>query len=191
MHLRHDLRPVFRMDRTARRHCVQLLLEREVARGSGRRQVMAARSIGTLTISFGLVAIPVKLYSATEASARNLVQPPAQDLRLAPAPAVLLHQGRSAGLARRNGQGLRVRQGPVRDVLAGRIEGDGRSRHADRRHQRVRADLGDRSGLLRQGLLPRARQGRRQTLCAVHQGAARIQALRASAAGPRAASSTS
>ncbi len=28
---------------------------------------MAARSIGTLTISFGLVAIPVKLYSATEA----------------------------------------------------------------------------------------------------------------------------
>jgi len=29
---------------------------------------MAARAIGTLTISFGLVAIPVKLYSATEAS---------------------------------------------------------------------------------------------------------------------------
>jgi DNA end-binding protein Ku len=29
---------------------------------------MAARSIGTLTVSFGLVAIPVKLYSATEAS---------------------------------------------------------------------------------------------------------------------------
>jgi len=29
---------------------------------------MAARSIGTLTISFGLVAIPVKLFSATEAS---------------------------------------------------------------------------------------------------------------------------
>jgi DNA end-binding protein Ku len=29
---------------------------------------MAARAIGSLTISFGLVAIPVKLYSATEAS---------------------------------------------------------------------------------------------------------------------------
>jgi DNA end-binding protein Ku len=29
---------------------------------------MAARSIGTLTISFGLVAIPVKLFSATEAA---------------------------------------------------------------------------------------------------------------------------
>ncbi len=29
---------------------------------------MAARSIATLTVSFGLVSIPVKLYSATEAS---------------------------------------------------------------------------------------------------------------------------
>src|SRR5512141_1323622 len=30
---------------------------------------MAARSIGSLTISFGLVAIPVKLYSATKSEA--------------------------------------------------------------------------------------------------------------------------
>src|SRR6266700_5228429 len=29
---------------------------------------MAARSIASLTVSFGLVSIPVKLYSATEAS---------------------------------------------------------------------------------------------------------------------------
>src|ERR1041385_6302139 len=29
---------------------------------------MAARSIASLTVSFGMVAIPVKLYSATEAS---------------------------------------------------------------------------------------------------------------------------
>ena len=29
---------------------------------------MAARSIASLTVSFGLVAIPVKLFSATEAS---------------------------------------------------------------------------------------------------------------------------
>ncbi|RPH66227.1 MAG: Ku protein, partial [Burkholderiales bacterium] len=29
---------------------------------------MAARSIASLTLSFGLVSIPVKLYSATEAS---------------------------------------------------------------------------------------------------------------------------
>src|SRR4051794_36863416 len=30
---------------------------------------MAARSIGTVTVSFGLVSIPVKLYSATQPSA--------------------------------------------------------------------------------------------------------------------------
>src|SRR5579862_8668266 len=30
--------------------------------------IMAARSIGSLTISFGLVAIPVKLYSATQSA---------------------------------------------------------------------------------------------------------------------------
>ena len=30
---------------------------------------MAARSIASLTLSFGLVNIPVKLYSATESSA--------------------------------------------------------------------------------------------------------------------------
>jgi DNA end-binding protein Ku len=35
---------------------------------SGRRHDMAARSIASLTVSFGLVSIPVKLYSATEAS---------------------------------------------------------------------------------------------------------------------------
>ena len=29
---------------------------------------MAARSIATLTVSFGLVSIPVKLYSATESA---------------------------------------------------------------------------------------------------------------------------
>ena len=30
--------------------------------------MMAARSIASLTVSFGLVSIPVKLFSATEAS---------------------------------------------------------------------------------------------------------------------------
>jgi DNA end-binding protein Ku len=36
--------------------------------GSVRGGVMAARSIATLTVSFGLVSIPVRLFSATEAS---------------------------------------------------------------------------------------------------------------------------
>src|SRR5690606_40483962 len=37
-------------------------------RRSKRTHSMAARSIGSLTISFGLVAIPVKLYTATQSS---------------------------------------------------------------------------------------------------------------------------
>src|SRR6478672_5959997 len=41
----------------------------EDARGIIRTPLMAApRSIGSLTVSFGLVAIPVKLYTATQSS---------------------------------------------------------------------------------------------------------------------------
>src|SRR5437868_8823493 len=36
--------------------------------GGKRRGTMAARSIASLTVSFGLVSIPVRLFSATEAS---------------------------------------------------------------------------------------------------------------------------
>ena len=36
---------------------------------AGILRVMAARSIGTGTISFGMVSIPIRLYSAAEASA--------------------------------------------------------------------------------------------------------------------------
>jgi hypothetical protein len=44
----------------------------EDARGIIRTPLMAApRSIGSLTISFGLVAIPVKLYTATQSTGRS------------------------------------------------------------------------------------------------------------------------
>ena len=39
---------------------------------------MAMRSMASATISFGLVSIPVRLYSATESSAHDLLQPLAQ-----------------------------------------------------------------------------------------------------------------
>ena len=67
---------------------------------------MAARSIASLTISFGLVSIPVKLYSATETSRSisfNLLHKACGSRLQA---AVLLREGRGAGLARRHGQGL-------------------------------------------------------------------------------------
>src|SRR5688500_12829058 len=40
----------------------------QTARRGKQGRAMAARSIASITISFGLVAIPVKLYSATQAS---------------------------------------------------------------------------------------------------------------------------
>ena len=71
---------------------------------------MAARSIASLTVSFGLVSIPVKLFSATEASkpiSFNLLH---KALRLAPEAAVHLHQGGDPGRAR--GHGRRATNSP-------------------------------------------------------------------------------
>ena len=69
----------------------------------------------------------------------DLLQSAAQDLRVALEAAVLLHQGGGSGRARGHGEGLRIRQGPVRDVHAGGAEGDGGSRHAHGRDHRIRA----------------------------------------------------
>ncbi len=52
----------------ARRHMESRLSLKYGRKTSIQEEGMAARSIGSLTISFGLVSIPVKLYSATEAS---------------------------------------------------------------------------------------------------------------------------
>ena len=49
-----------------------------------------ARAIAGATISFGLVSIPVKLYSATRGVGEHLLQPAARQVRLAPEAAVHL-----------------------------------------------------------------------------------------------------
>ena len=88
---------------------------------------MAARSIASLSLSFGLVSIPVKLYSATESGSGvsfNLLA----HLRLAGQAAVRLPEGERGRRARRHGQGLRVREGPLRHVHARRAEGARRRR---------------------------------------------------------------
>jgi non-homologous end joining protein Ku len=67
---------------------------------------MAARSIASLTVSFGLVSIPVKLYSATQASSAisfNLLHKTCGSRAQATVP---VPEGRRRGRARRHGQGL-------------------------------------------------------------------------------------
>jgi hypothetical protein len=110
---------------------------------------------------------------------RDLLQPAAQGLRIAPQAAVPLRQGGGRGPTRGHGERLRVREGPVRDVHARGAEGARGSGHAHRGNHRVRADRVGGPHLLRQDLLPRPGQGRQQALRAPRQGAARIGALRA------------
>ncbi len=146
------------------------------------RLAMAARSIASLTLSFGLVSIPVKLYSATEIVERGQVQPAGQG-RLAPEAAVRVGEGPDRRAARRDGQGLRVREGPLRAVLGRGAEGAGRSQQpGDRDHGLHPREVG-RPAVLRQGLPDRARQARRQALCAARRGDAQERPLRAGQVG--------
>ena len=76
---------------------------------------MAARSIASLSLSFGLVSIPVKLYSATESAVGvsfNLLHNCGSRVKQQ----YLCMKENVVGRARRHGQGLRVREGPLRDV---------------------------------------------------------------------------
>ena len=65
---------------------------------------MAARSIASLTVSFGLVSIPGEALFGHRGELGDLVQPAAQDLRLAAQAAVRLRQGGRRGPARGHGQ---------------------------------------------------------------------------------------
>ena len=134
---------------------------------------MAARSIASLTISFGLVSIPVKLYSATAGERRDLLQPAAQ------------------GSAAR---GCKQQYICIKDDVVGRPREDMVKGYEFAKDQYVMftpeelkaleeagthtIDIAefvpldsDRPGLLRQGVLPRARQGRRQAVRAAGRGA--------------------
>jgi hypothetical protein len=122
---------------------------------------------------------------------RRVVQPAARQMRVAAAPAIRLPEGGRGRRARRNDQGLRIREGPVRHFFARGTEGTRRGEFARRRGDGVPADRRHRSGVLRQGLLSRARQGRRQALFPVRRGDAQDRPQRGRRATRRGASSTS
>ena len=103
-------------------------LTAEAQAGEGEDMATQARSIASLTISFGLVAIPVKLYSATAVLRANFLQSAARKRRLARQAAVRRRRRRQAGRALGDGQGLRVRQGPIRHVQRRRSSRRSRTR---------------------------------------------------------------
>ena len=82
---------------------------RDAPRGDS-RSLMAARSIASLSLSFGLVSIPVKLYSATESSAAvgfNMLT-----RKAAGQAAVRIREDGQSSRAP-NGERLRIRKGSV------------------------------------------------------------------------------
>ena len=84
--------------------------------------------------------------------------------RLAPEAAVRLGEGPERGRPRRDGEGLRVRERPLRHLLARGAEGAAGEPQPHDRHRRLHSRQGGRPDLLRQGLFPRPRQARRQAL---------------------------
>src|SRR6185312_2187984 len=91
---------------------------------------------------------------------------------LAAEAAVCLPGGAGGGRAGGDRQGLRVRQGPIRDVHSRGVEGAGGGRQSQCRRRAVRASRRRRSGLFREDLLSGAGPGWGQALYAVRDRAA-------------------
>ena len=141
---------------------------------------MAARSMSTATISFGLVSVPIRLYAASESAGRRLVQPAPREVRLAPEAAVHLPQGRT-----RSSRATRWSRATSSRRTSTSPSPTTSSRPWPRRRSKaieitefVPAGEG-RPDLLRQGVLPRPRQGRREGLPAAARGHAADRPVRA------------
>src|SRR6185437_681854 len=100
------------------------------------------------------------------------LSPAACERWLPPQAAVCLPGGAGGGRAGRDRQGLRVRQGPVCDVHARRVEGVGGGGQSQRGCRAVRAPRRSRPGVFREDLLSRTGSGWRQALHAVRHRAA-------------------
>ena len=84
---------------------------------------MPARAIGTASISFGLVSVPIKMFSAADTTAAIGFNRIHKDCGSRLKQKYICAQRRRRGRAGRHGEGLRVRQGPVRPLHARRAEG--------------------------------------------------------------------
>ncbi len=139
---------------------------------------MPARSIGTATISFGLVSIPAKLYTTNESSG---------DISFN-----MLHEADGARLKQQyictkcnevvdrehTVKGYEHAKGQYVIFSAEEPQEPRCGRDADDRARGVRAGVRGRSAVRREELLPRARQGRRARLQAARRGHGRHRARR-------------
>ena len=133
-----------------------------------------ARSMWSGAISFGLVNVPVKLYSAVSRKTVRFHQ-----LNADTGPSDLAEAGRLGhrrrGPLREARQGLRADQGPLRrDHARGARLGLAREDPRDR-HRGLRRPRGHRPDLLRPPVLPRPGQGRGEGLRAAARGDARVR----------------
>ena len=120
-----------------------------------------ARAMWKGSIAFGLVNIPIELYSATRDHRPKFRLLHAKDESPVRYERVCQTRRQTRRLGRSR-QGLRVREGPVRRPHQGRLQ-DRRAREdEDDRHPRLRRSEGDRRALFRDAVLPAARQGRRR-----------------------------
>ena len=140
---------------------------------------MPARSIGTATISFGLVSVPVNLYSSSESKASVSFNMLHKKCGIAPQAAVHLPEGQRGRHPRGTVKGYEFAKDQyvvldARGAQGARGEGDGHDRR-----RRVRPARQGRSRVPREGLLPRPRQGRRPRVSSARRGAAGDRTRRA------------
>ena len=152
---------------------------------------MAARPIASGIVSFGLVAVPVKLYSATSSKSLSFNMLHKKD-RARLKQQYICSDLRRGRRARRHRARLRVRQGRVRGALRRGAEGARAEERPVDRDRGVRADRAGRPDLLRQGLSARPRQGRPQAVPAAQRApCARAASARSPSSRPAASSSWS
>ncbi len=128
-----------------------------------------ARAIWTGSISFGLLNVPVKLYSAVSSRSISFRELRDGDHSRDP-PQAGRRGGRRGGPLREDRQGLRDRARAVRDPQPRRARGAGPEEDEGDPDRGLRRPRRDRPDLLRPALLPRPAARRRARLRAARQG---------------------
>ena len=148
------------------------------------------RSLWNGTITFGVIAVPVKLYTATESKTVRFREVHLDDEGKIEHRRFCSKEDEEVAL-RRGRQGLRGPRGRVRRARQGGDRGGGGRPRASDRARGVRRGRGDRPGVLREDLLPGRRRRGHGRLPAAPRRARRRPGAPASAASRSTTASTS